>query len=86
MTFAKWVKIILKNPVIKDKRESDELIFTVGESFDKNLGKITQIHINGHQIIISCDSAEKNETISVGIPLNSNVLKYYYGKNSMKIS
>ena len=86
MTFAKWVKIILKNPVIKDKIETDELIYTVGESFDKNLGKINQIHINGHQIIISCDSTQKNETISIGIPLNSNVLKYYYGKNSMKIS
>lgn len=86
MTFAKWVKIILKNPVIKEKIETDELIYTVGESFDKNLGKINQIHINGHQIIISCDLREKNETISIGIPLNSNVLKYYYGKNSMKIS
>lgn len=86
MTFAKWVKIILKNPVIKDKIETDELIYTVGESFDKNLGKINQIHINGHQIIISCDLQEKNETISIGIPLNSNVLKYYYGRNSMKIS
>jgi preprotein translocase subunit SecA len=86
MTFAKWVKIILKNPVIKDKIETDELIYTVGKSFDKNFGKINQIHINGHQIIISCNSPENNETISVGIPLNSNVLKYYYGKNSMKIS
>ena len=86
MTFAKWVKIILKNPVIKDKTETDELIYTVGESFDKNLGKINQIHINGHQIIISCNAEEKNETISIGIPLNSNVLKYYYGKKSMKIS
>jgi hypothetical protein len=85
MTFAKWVKIILKNPVIKDKRETNELVYTVGEFFDGNLGKIHQIHINGYQIIISCDSPQ-NEKISVGIPLNSNVLKYYYGKDSMKIS
>jgi len=68
MTFAKWVKIILKNPVIKDKRETDEIIYTVGESFDKNLGKINQIHINGDHIVISCNSQENNEMISVGIP------------------
>ncbi len=86
MTFAKWVKIILKNPVIKDKKETDELIYTIGESFDENLGKIQQIHINGDQILISCNSLKNNENVSVGIPLNSNVLKYYYGKNSMKIS
>ena len=86
MTFAKWVKIILKNPVIKDRKETNELVYTVGESFDKNLGKIHQIHINGHQIVISCNSSENKEKVSVGIPLNSNVLKYYYGKNSMKIS
>ena len=86
MTFAKWVKIILKNPVIKDKRETNELVYSIGKSFDKNRGKINQIHINGHQIVISFNSSENNETISVGIPLNSNVLKYYYGKNSMKIS
>ncbi len=86
MTFAKWVKIILKSPVIKDKKETDEIIYAVGESFDKNLGKINQIHISGHHIVISCNCAENNEMISVGIPLNSNVLKYYYGKNPMKIS
>lgn len=83
MTFAKWVKIILKNP--KDKEETNELVYTVGESFDRNLGKIHQIHINGDQIVISCDSSENNERISVGIPLNSNILKYYYGKNPMKM-
>ena len=86
MTFAKWVKIILKNPVIKDKRETKELIYTVGESFDRNLGKIRQIHINGDQIVISCNSIDDNERVSVGIPLNSNVLKYYYGKNPIKMS
>lgn len=86
MTFAKWVKIVLKNPVIKDKEETNEIVYTVGESFDENLGKIRQIHIKGHQIVISCNSSENNEMVSVGIPLNSNVLEYHYGKNSMKLS
>lgn len=84
MTFAKWVKIMLKNPVIKDNRETNELVYTVGESFDKNMGVIDKINIKGHQIVISYNSS--GEMVSMGIPLNSNVLKYYYGKNSMKLS
>ena len=84
MTFAKWVKIMLKNPVIKDNKETNELLYTVGEYFDKNMGEIKQIHIKGNQIIISYNSS--GEMISMGIPLNSNVLEYYYCKNSMKLS
>ncbi len=84
MTFAKWVKIILKNPVIKDNKETNELFYAVGGYFDKNIGKIHQIHIKGHQIVVSCNSS--GEMVSMGIPLNSNVLKYYYGKNAMKLS
>ena len=86
MTFAKWVKIMLKNPVIKGNRETNELVYAVGESFDKNMGIIDKINIKGHQIVISCNSLENNEMVSVGIPLNSNVLEYHYGKNTMKLS
>jgi len=84
MTSAKWVKIILKNPVINDEKETKELMYVIGESFDREMGKINQIRIKGHQIVISYGSPD--EMVSVGIPLNSNVLKYYYGKDSIKLS
>jgi hypothetical protein len=56
---------------------SKKLYYQIGGVNDE-MGKVNQIEVNEHRILVHCQNQSSGEDNYISIPIKSNVLKFHY--------